>query len=174
MIKYLYILFIFSFTFSVYSQNRAVDTFFGKYGNAQDFKSVIMNDPASVLMQNESGEAAELGKEMLKGINTIKALSYKPSKGNLSEEGKNFVNELAKFQATDGFAEIMSINEGKNTVKSMVKKSGDKVVEFIMIVAGESESSLIWINGDINLQNVANIGRMLQLKGNEKSGRKKK
>lgn len=168
MTKILYIIFFFIFSISfAFSQNKSVDSFFSKYSDIEGFKAVVMNDPASVL----SGDEAELTKDLLKGINTIKALTYK-SPGKLSDDGKNFSSELSKFNAGEGFSEIMSLNEGRSKIKSLIKKSGDKVSEFIMIVAGESESTLIWINGDINLQNVSSIGRMLQ-RGTDKSGKKK-
>jgi hypothetical protein len=94
--------------------------------------------------------------------------------GKVSDEGKNFSSEIAKINAGEGFIEIMSLNEGRSKVKSLIRKSGDKVVEFIMVVAGENESTLIWMNGDINLQNVTNIGRILQLRGFDKTGTKSK
>lgn len=169
MIRFFYILFLFSFLITQgFAQNRAVDAVISKYSSVDGFKSVIMSDPASVLMQNESGENAELSKDLLKGIKTIKALSYKSIPGKVSDEGKNFNNEIRKFNAGDGFTEIMSLSEGNSKVKSLVHKSGDKVTEFVMIVSGENEAALIWINGDINLQNVINIGKILQLRGNNK------
>lgn len=158
----------FLFTVSLFSQNKSVDALFGKYSNLDDFKSVVMNDPASVLQQSGNGSSNELTKDLLKGIETIKALTYKPEKGKVSDAGKNFSSELSKFSAGDGFVEIMSVNEGKSKIKSLIRKSGDKVTEFIMLVAGESESTLIWINGDINLKNVSNIGRILQLNSSGK------
>jgi len=175
MIRYLYILFIsLLFTISAFSQNKSVDAIFGKYSDLDGFKAVVMNDPGSVLMQSESGEEAELSKDLLKGIKTIKALTYKASQGKVSDEGKNFSAELAKFNAGEGFNEIMSVNEGRSKIKSIIRKSGDKVTEFIMVVAGDGESTIIWINGDINLQNVSKIGRILQLKDADKAGSRKK
>jgi hypothetical protein len=172
--KLIYILFFFLFTILVaFSQNNNVDSFFEKYSNLSDFKAVVMNDPASVIMQNESGDEADISKDLLKGIKTIKALTYKSAKDKVSPDGKNFSSELAKFNAGEGFTEIMSLNEGHSKIKSIIRKSGDKVTEFIMIVAGANESTLIWINGDINLKNVANIGRLLQLRESDKPGRKK-
>ncbi len=172
--KLLYILFFFLFSIMVaFSQNKNIDALFGKYSNLTDFKAVVMNDPASVILQNESGEVAEANKDLFKGIKTIKALTYKNTLDKVSQDGKNFSSDLTKFNAGDGFTEVMSLNDGHSKVKSMIRKSGDKVTEFIMVVAGESESTVIWINGDINLQNVANIGRMLQMKDSEKPSRKK-
>ena len=172
--RFLYIVIVFLFcSIGLSAQNRVIDGFMAKYSNTAGFSSVSMNEP-SIIMQNETGDEAEIGKDMLKGIETIKSLTYKPVQGKVSDEGKSFSSEIAKINAGEGFIEIMSLNEGRSKVKSLIRKSGDKVVEFIMVVAGENESTLIWMNGDINLQNVTNIGRILQLRGFDKSGTKSK
>lgn len=173
MVKLIYIFIITIFSVcSLMAQNKPVDALFNKYSDSEGFKAVIMNDPASVLKQNETGESADVIRDLLRGIRTIKALTYKSTQGKVSDNGKNFSSELAKFNAGDGYSEIMSLNEGRSKVKSIVRKTGDKFTEFIMVIAGESESTLIWIEGDnINIQNVSNIGKILQLKG-DKSGSK--
>jgi len=166
---YIYILFIFlSFSLTLNAQNKSIDALISKYSDMDGFKAVVMNDPANVIMQNESGEEADLAKDLLKGIKIIKIVSYKPVAGKVSDNGKNFSSEIAKLSLGDGFTEIMSLNEGKSKIRSMIRKSGEKVSEFVMIVAGETESTIIWLNGEINLQNVGNIGKILQFRGNDK------
>ncbi|MDX9790153.1 MAG: DUF4252 domain-containing protein [Candidatus Kapaibacterium sp.] len=163
MIRTFYILFLFlSATGFAFAQNKAVDSFISKYSDKDGFKAVVMNDPASLILKNQSGEKAEVTKDLLKGIKTIKALTYKCENNKLSDDGKAFSSELTKFNPGDGFTELMSMKEGKNFVKSLVHKQGEKINEFVMVVAGESESTLIWINGDIDLQKIANIGKILK------------
>lgn len=169
--KILFYIFLILFSInSVFSQNKAVDAIINKYSDNDGFKAVSMNDPAVMIAQNESGNAAEVAKNMLEGIKTVKTISYKGSGGKLSDQGKNFISEIEKFSPGDNFNEIMSLNEGKSKIRSLIRKSGDKVNEFVMIVSSDTESTLIWLNGDINLKNVSNIGKiLLQLRGNKSS-----
>lgn len=152
-------------SYSLSAQNKAVDGVINKYSDADGFKAVSINDPGNMIAKNESGNNAEVAKNMLDGIKTIKSLSYKPVSDKVSELGKSFNNELEKFNPGDGFVEIMSLTEGKSKIKSLIRKNGEKVTEFVMIVSSDNESTLIWLNGDINLKNVSNIGKILmQLK----------
>lgn len=168
------IFFFFSISFILNAQNKAVDEIFNKYADSEGFKAVVMSDPASVLLKNKSNEESELARDLLKGIKTIKTIAYKPDEGKPNQKGKNFCRDIAKFNPGNSFTEIFSLNEGKVRIKSMVNKSGDKVSEFVMIISGENESTLIWLNGDINVQSIGNIGRLLHLRTPDKGTKKQK
>jgi len=147
---------------SAFAQNRNVESLLSKYKDKEGIKVVSMSDPGVFIAERESAQNAEAVKSILDGIKTIKTISFKTTGAKSNEVGKNFSVELEKFNPGDGFSEIMSLTEGKSKIKSLIRKNGDKVSEFIMIVAGESESTLIWLNGDINLKNVREIGKILK------------
>lgn len=159
---YFYIIFFFFTLINILNaQNKAVDDLISKYTDKEGFKAVVMNDPASVILQNKSGDEANLAKEMLKGIKTIKTISYN-SIGKANDNCKKFNSDILKFNPGENFVELFSINEGKTKIKSLVRKSGEKVTEFVMLIADENEPTIIWLNGDINVSNISNIGKILK------------
>ncbi len=75
------------------------------------------------------------------------------------------------------YEELMSVKEGRNTTKFLIKQKGDIISELIMISGGPSDNTLISIRGDLDLKSLSELSKETgidELKGLENAGRKKK
>ena len=154
-------LFIFSFVFySMLAQNKVIDNVFGKYSNKSGFSSVHIKDPAKTLPSANKKNSKEL-KDVLGGVKHLKILSFDKVKSKNPADGDNFAKDLANLKPGDGFQEVVSVQETEGYVKMMIKKSGEKVTDLLMISSANSQLNLILISGDLDLAKLTNASKIL-------------
>jgi hypothetical protein len=71
-------------------------------------------------------------------------------------QGVNFFKEIEKDLDVSDYAEVMTVNDGGETVKMWMKTEGKQIREFLLIVGGD-DNVLIYITGDFNLNDIEGI-----------------
>jgi hypothetical protein len=142
------------------AQNKVIDNIFGKYAKKSGFSSVHIKDPAKTLPSANKRNSKEL-KEVLEGVKNLKILSYDKDKSHNTNEGDNFAKDLANLKPGDGFQEVVSVQETEGFVKMMIRKSGDKVTDLLMISSANTQLNLILISGDLDLAKLTNASKIL-------------
>jgi predicted nucleotidyltransferase len=65
------------------------------------------------------------------------------------------------------FTELMTVKEGGETVKFMIRKDGKIIIELLLLINQEDEAGFISITGNIDLKSIAKLSKSMNIKGME-------
>ena len=104
-------------------------------------------------------------KELTSNLNSIKILTA----DSLMEvrNGGKFQKELMQILPKTNYKELMIIKEGKQDIRFLIREEKNKISELVMIVTGQGEPVLIFLEGDINLKNISKLSKSMKIKGFE-------
>ena len=91
--------------------------------------------------------------EIAGGIGIIAEVDYSRIKTR-SEQG--WVSKISKDLDVDKFAEVLTVDDGGETVRMWMKANDAVVNEFLLIVGGD-DNVLIYITGDFNLNDLEGL-----------------
>ena len=74
-------------------------------------------------------------------------------------QGVNFYDEIKSDLEADDFAEVMTVDDGGETVRMWMKADKAVVSEFLLIVGGD-DNVLIYITGNFNMKDLEELGRI--------------
>lgn len=142
----------------------AITKFFNKYQNDETFSVVNISSRMFGLFTKMEAETAE-DKEVLDAISKIKGLRI------LGKEDARNARELYKeaftLIPTAEYEELMSVRDEDKDMKFMIKESGGKISELLMVMGGNDDFMVLSLFGEIDLKQVSRIGRRLDVKGLE-------
>lgn len=139
------------------AQNSAVDNLFQKYGGKKGFTTVTINGNLLKMVANMTDE--DDGAEVLNSITSIKILAQEEG------EAENFFEEVMGSLKRDAYEELMTVNSDDEDVIFLIKKSGDKISEFLLVVGGTDDNAVIYIGGDLNMKDLAKLGKSVNIQG---------
>ena len=154
------ILLIFTSTLLM-GQKSPVDRLFEKYSGKEGYTSVYISKYMFSLFSSINPDDKELN-QAVSGLSSIKILATEAT-----VKGINFHNEIMKELPSKDYKELMVIREKDQDLKFLVKDVGGKIVELLLIIGGK-DNALICIQGeDINLKNISNLSKSMQIEGLE-------
>lgn len=167
MSKLFTILLVFVFSLTLFASNPKIDGIFKKYDGKKGFTTVnVTKDMFGLFMQmdNSAEDNTSLKKSMSK-LDGIKIMNYTAdSTQNIS---KSLFSEIKKSIPMSEYKELMVINDNQSNVKMLVKKNGEIITDFLMLVGEKDEVVLINISGNINLEDLRNVSKSMNIKGME-------
>jgi hypothetical protein len=160
--KLMFFLVLSIFFITAMGQNSPIDKLFDKYSGKEGFTSVFISEYMFTLFSDFNPDDNELGK-VTKGLKGIKILA-----SDSTVRGTNFYKEIFKELPIKDYKELMVIKEKDQDIKFLVKEAKGKITELLMIVGGK-DNLLICIQGeDINLKNISNLSKSMNIDGLEK------
>lgn len=153
-------------TVNLMSQST-VDKIFDKYSGEEGFTTVYITKYMFDLfrdMDKDDGND-ELG-EAISRLNSIRILATDDDPS--TETDINLYDEVMKKLPESDYKELMVIKEKDENVKFLIKEKNKKVEELLLLVGSPGESVLIIIQGDIDMKNISNIAKSMDIKGMEK------
>ena len=148
----------------------AIDHLYDKYAGEKGFTSININ-PAmfnmlSSMDMNDSSEKAQEAQNVMEQVTGLKMLVYEPDEGETNAE---FLNEIKTLTKVKGFEEMMSVNDGDEVVKFLVKKGKDgKMSEMLMIVLEKDEAVVMSISGNLDMKTISEISKSMNIDGLDK------
>jgi hypothetical protein len=145
-----------------YAQD-AISKFFSKYQNDETFSQVNVSSRMFGLFMKMEGET-EQDKEILDAISKLKGLKI------IAKDDARNARELYKEAFTvipKDYEELMSVRDEDKDMKFMIKESGGKIAELLMVMGGKEEFMVLSLFGEIDLKQISRIGRQLDVKGLE-------
>ena len=85
--------------------------------------------------------------------------------------GVNFASELMPGLRRNGYEELMTVKEPDGQVFFMIREAGGRIAELVMVTGGGG-SSVVSIQGDLDLKTIASLSDSLgieELEGLEKA-----
>ena len=137
----------------IMAQNSAVDNLFNKYQGKEGVTTVQIS-PELFQMVNAMG-IEELDDQDIPfdKIASVKILTIEEDEGY---ENVNFYKEIEKELNVDDFTEVLTVNDGGETVRMWMKADKSVVSEFLLIVGGD-DNVLIYITGNFDMNDLEGL-----------------
>jgi len=160
--KLLIIAVIISSSIGAQAQSDAISRFFQKYEDDDEFTQVnITSRMFSLFTDLEINDKDD--QEILDAISKIKGLKIL-AKDKASNGQQLYRDALGKLPKGE-YDELMSIKDGDQDMKFMIKEKGKIITELVLVAGGDDGFFIMSITGDIDLKQITNISRKMNIDG---------
>jgi len=146
-------------TMMIKAQSNPVDEMFNKYSEKQGFTVVSISSKMFSLFANKDPE----NKDADNVINKLKSIKILSVEDSLLNKNLNFYSELSKKLDLSVYEELMVIKEGPDITKFLIKQKGNTISELLVVKGGPGGNSLISIKGELNLKNISDMSKSLDM-----------
>lgn len=146
-------------TLAVNAQSGPVEDMFNKYSEKPGFTVVSISSKMFSMFANKDNENKNAD-DIISRLKSIKILSVEDS---LLNKNLNFYTELSKKLDLSVYEELMVVKEGPDITKFLIKQNGNIISELLVITGGPGGNSLISIKGDLNLKNISDLSKSLDM-----------
>ncbi len=148
------------------AQNSKLNDFFDKYSGQEGYTSVYITKYMFELFAKISDEQEDKEfKEMTSKLNAIKILVADSLK-ELRNGGK-FQKELLQILPKTNYKDLMIVKEGRQNIRFLIREEKSKISELVMIVTGDDDPVLMFLEGDIDLKSISKMSKSMTIKGFE-------
>lgn len=145
------------------TQTSQLNDVFDKYSGQEGYTSIYITSYMFDLFARVAEDSDEDFEGVTKGLEAIKILTVSGD----STKNTVFFDDLNKALDPKIYKDFMIINDEGQEIIFKVRDEGNKISEFVMIVKDEYEPVLIFLQGDIDLKQVAKMSRSMDIKGFE-------
>ena len=135
------------------AHNGAVDKLFNKYKGKDGITTVMISPELFQMVKAMEMEEIEEHDLPLDKISSVKILTIEENEGY---ENVNFYEEIKNDLNLDDFAEVMTVDDGGETVRMWMKVDDQTMSEFLLIVGGD-DNVLIHITGNFNMNDLEGL-----------------
>jgi hypothetical protein len=135
------------------AQNSAVDNLFNKYKGQEGVTTVQISPELFQIINAMDIDELDNSEIPFDKVASVKILTIEDEEKN---QGVNFYDEIKGQLKTDDFAEIMTVDDGGETVRMWMKADKAVVSEFLLIVGGD-DNVLIYITGNFNMKDLEEL-----------------
>jgi len=96
----------------------------------------------------------------LKGIKAI-------VKNNPDNSKKLYFDAVDLIQNDGGYEELMTVEDAGENIQFMIREEGDQISELLMIIGGNENFMVMTLYGEIDLNTIAKLSRVLKINGME-------
>jgi len=144
-----------------YAQD-AISKFFSKYQNDETFSQVTVSSKMFGLFTNMEAESEE-DKEILSAISKLKGLRILAKDD--ARNARTLYKEAFTLIPMKEYEELMSVRDKDKDMKFLIKESGGKISELLMIMGGNEQFMVLSLFGEIDLKQVSRIGKKMNVDG---------
>ena len=137
----------------ILAQNSAVDKLFNKYKGKDGVTTVQISPELFQVVQAMEIEEIDDHDIPFDKIASVKILTIEDED---QFKGVNFYDEISKDLDVADFAEVMTVDDGGETVRMWMKADAGTVSEFLLIVGGD-DNVLIYITGNFNMSDLEGL-----------------
>jgi len=152
------------------AQSDAVTKFFTKYQDNPEFTQVTVSSKMFGLFTNMDVEKPE-DKEILEAISKIKGLRIIAK--DQARDSRELYKEALSIVPKD-YEELMFVRDKDQDMKFLIKESGGKISDLLMIAAGNDDFKMLSLFGEIDLKKVSRIGSKMNINGLEQLNKMEK
>lgn len=146
-------------TLILQAQAGPVEDMFNKYSEKPGFTVVSISSKMLGLFANKETDKKEAD-DIISRLKSIKILSVEDS---LLNKNLNFYTELTRKLDLSVYEELMVVKSGPDVTKFLIKQSGNIISELLVITGGPAGNSLISIKGELNLKNISDLSKSLDM-----------
>jgi len=142
----------------------AISKFFSKYQADETFSQVTVSSKMFGLFTNMEADTPE-DKEVLEAISKLKGLRILAKQD--ARNARTLYKEAFALIPTKEYEELMSVRDKDKDMKFMIKESGGKISELLMVMGGNEEFMVMSLYGEIDLKQISRIGKKMNVSGLE-------
>jgi Domain of unknown function (DUF4252) len=142
----------------------AISKFFSKYQNDETFSQVTVSSKMFALFTNMEADTPE-DKEVLEAISKLKGLRILAKED--ARNARSLYKEAFTLIPIKEYEELMSVRDKDKDMKFLIKESGGKISELLMIMGGNEQFMVMSLFGEIDLKQVSRIGKKMDVDGLE-------
>ncbi len=148
------------------AQRSAVDSFFSKYADQEGYTSIEVTKGLFELFAEIDADDPEFEdfKKAVSGLESLKLLAYSTEKGNVETKEK-FHKDMMSSIPFGEYKELMVIKDSEANVNFYAKNTQQVITDMIMVVNGKDEAVILSMNGVIDLNYVAKMGKSMNFEG---------
>lgn len=145
---------------SINAQVDAIDRFFEKYQDDEEFTMVYVSPKMFELFATVAGD--ELDAELKSLVKDLKGLKVLKTETNAVQVYKDAVKKIP----TNEYELLMTARDDGQNIKVLTKTKGNDIIEeLLLLVGGKDEFVLVSFVGNINLNDLAKIAGKLDIDG---------
>ncbi len=141
------------------AQTGAIDEMFNKYSEKEGFTVVTISGKMFSLLSNLDTENKDAD-NIINKLTSIRILTVEDS---LLNKNYNFYTELGRKLDLSVYEELMVVKEGPDMTKFLIRQKGDRISELLVVSGGPGGNSLISIKGDLNLKNISDLSKSMDI-----------
>ncbi len=148
---------------SLLAQSDAFIKFYDKYAANTSFTQVSVTSKMFSLFTEMEGNDEE-EKQLLEVIGKLKGLKILAADSIVN--GKKYFTEAATATKSN-YEELMSVKNADEDVLFMIRESGGKINELLMMVGGNDKFYIMSLFGEIDLKQISKLSGAMKIKGME-------
>jgi hypothetical protein len=146
-------------TIMIQAQSGPVEDMFNKYSEKPGFTVVSISSKMFSMFANKETDKKDAD-DIISRLKSIKILTVEDS---LLNKNLNFYTELSKKLDLSVYEELMVVKGGPDVTKFLIKQTGNIITELLVITGGPAGNSLISIKGELNLKNISDLSKSLDM-----------
>lgn len=145
------------------AQDNAISKYFSKYMSDTSFTKVTVTSKMFSLFTEIDGED-EAEKEVLEALSKLKGI-----KVLINDDPKDpkslYGGAVSTIDKDKSYEELMSVEDGEENVKFMIRDQGSIINELLMVVGGNEQFLIMSLFGEIDLKQIAKLSRIMKMRG---------
>jgi hypothetical protein len=137
----------------IMAQNSAVDKLFNKYKGKEGVTTVQISPELFQVINSMDVEELDQSEIPFDKVSSVKILTIE-DKDAYPEV--NFYDEISSQLNVESYAEVMTVDDGNETVRMWMKTGQGVISEFLLIVGGD-DNVLIYITGNFNMKDLEGL-----------------
>ena len=146
------------------AQDDAISKFFDKYKDNDQFTTVyITSKMFSLIAQIPENENEDDFMNIIRRLTGVRILSSDSLPG-----GYSIYQQARDILTKNGFEDLMVVRDGSEEIKFMVQEKGEIISDFVMLIGGNHQFTLISLTGDLRLKDISKLSKTMDIKGFDK------
>lgn len=161
--KFAFLLIIAFMATGVQAQSNAISKHFAKFQTDTSYTKIsVTSRMFSLFTEIEAEDEDE--EEILAAMAKLKGI-----KAIIKNQSKNsrdlYVNAVNTFENDSSYEELMTVEDAGENIRFMVRDEADKIAELLMVVGGNKQFMVMSLYGEIDLNSIAKLSRVLKING---------
>jgi len=139
------------------AQGSALENIFTAYSGKEGYTTVNITKPMFELFRINNADSGD--KDVARaadGLTSIRILTKDVDGPTAKAAGNAFYHEMMKAIPESQYESLMDINDGGSELKFLIRKTGNKITEFVMITGGD-DACLMLLEGNIDLKKLSQL-----------------
>lgn len=146
------------------AQNDAISRFFNKYAEDERFTTVFISPKLFQMVAKIAVDDPEWEqyREVIKDLGGLRILSSDSISNSMT-----LYNEIFKKLPSKEYEELLTVRDGEEHVRFMIRETDQIISELLLLVASPSDFTMISFMGKINLEKISSLAKSMEIDGIE-------
>ncbi len=149
------------------AQASELNKLFDRYAGQEGFTSLHITRHLFELFKKV--ETAQQGKEFDEAVTSLRSIKLLIADSTThAAMNHRLVRDILSSLPRDKYTELIVFQQnGRETITVLIREDGPVIEEFLMTVDSPSEAVFIFLEGNIDLENISRLSRTMDIKGLE-------